>query len=406
MLTSDLALSWQRGGRTGPRYVETSDAQLLRDAGDLIRIFAEHLGRARAELERALEAHVGTGTDYKILRGLIKLLMDRCEFEVGSALEPAQVRGALFRRARAHHPAVMEEARALVVAETAAELDCAPEDITAALYADLPLNQRLALFDAPEARELLERYNVAQAQALLYRCVEMRLRVAPQSPAGYRELFGAIKAYRLIHTVRGSAEAGYEVSLSGPVSIFHHSQKYGVQMAVFLPALLLCENWTMRAEIATKDRGRLVFEMESDRHELHSHYAKTSLGENPPAEKLSHNWERLAAFWVLKRCGEVIHLGESAFVPDFELTDAAGRRVYLEILGFWTPSYLRERLEEFAHGKFKNYLIAASDELRGSRDELVRVPPHVVLFKSSLSPAAVEAAANELFATDQIDSRE
>ena len=84
----------------------------------------------------------------------------------------------------------------------------------------------------------------------------MRLWVEPQAPEGFRELFGAIKAYRLIHTVKGNSREGYEVRLDGPVSIFHRSQKYGIQMAVFLPALLLCKGWRMRAEIQAQRRPR------------------------------------------------------------------------------------------------------------------------------------------------------
>jgi hypothetical protein len=30
-------------------------------------------------LQQALDEYIGVGTDYKILRGLIKLLLDRCE---------------------------------------------------------------------------------------------------------------------------------------------------------------------------------------------------------------------------------------------------------------------------------------------------------------------------------------
>jgi predicted nuclease of restriction endonuclease-like RecB superfamily len=84
----------------------------------------------------------------------------------------------------------------------ARELECAPDALLAGLYADLPLNQKLLEFEPISASELLELYNVAQAQALLYRCIEMRLTIAPQSTNGYRELFGAIKAYKLIHTVK------------------------------------------------------------------------------------------------------------------------------------------------------------------------------------------------------------
>src|SRR5881227_2217499 len=96
MLTSDLALSWQRGEQIRPRYVEPDDEEYLRAAEDLVALFESHDGRTRAALEESLQEYVGTGTDYKILRGLIKLLTDRCEFETSAPADPVEIRRALF----------------------------------------------------------------------------------------------------------------------------------------------------------------------------------------------------------------------------------------------------------------------------------------------------------------------
>jgi predicted nuclease of restriction endonuclease-like RecB superfamily len=402
MLTADLAQSWQRGGRTGPRYIETEDASYLQEASDLIGLFKEHRGQRRADLEQALEEYVGTGTDYRVLRGLIKLLMDRCEFETACGADPVEIRRALFLKARQHHPVIGNEtARSEVVTEVARELNCAPEVVTEGLYADLPENQKLVDFEAMDARELLDRYNVAQAQALLYRCVEMRLVVSPQDPAGYRELFGAIKAYRLIHTIKGNAVTGYEVRLDGPVSMFHRSQKYGVQMAVFLPALLTCKGWRMRAEIVSKMKGRAFFELNSDQTQLRSHYLNAPPYENPVLERLETAWARFDTSWSLEPGSEVIDLGESAFIPDFILRHPTGRQVYLEALGFWTPQHLKERLKEFEHGRVRDFIIAAWDELRGSREPPANLPANVIVFKRSLDPAAVELVLDKLMSDEQ-----
>jgi predicted nuclease of restriction endonuclease-like RecB superfamily len=78
-----------------------------------------------------------------------------------------------------------------------------------------------------------------------------------------------------------------------------------------------------------------------------------------------------------------------------------GQQFYLEILGFWTPRHLKERLKEFEHAGVKNFILAAWDELRGSRDPLTRVPPHTIIFKRSLDPVAVELAVNELVFQEQ-----
>jgi predicted nuclease of restriction endonuclease-like RecB superfamily len=68
------------------------------------------------------------------------------------------------------------------------------------------------------------------------------------------------------------------------------------------------------------------------------------------------------------------------------------------VLGFWTPRHLQERLREFEHFGIRHFLIAAWDELRGSRDPLTRVPPHVIVFKKHLEPVAVELAIEKLLA--------
>src|SRR5947209_3240590 len=404
MLTADLALSWQRGDQIKPRYINTDDEEHLRGAEDLIALFAEHEGEARASLEESLQEYVGTGTDYKTLRGLIKLLTDRCEFETSAPAEPSEIRRALFLKARAAHPVVVEDARSQIIAEAARELLCEPGALSESLYADLPENQKLTHFETISPSELLDLYNVAQAQALLYRAVEMRLWLEPQEPEGYREIFGAIKAYRLIHSVRGSAAGGYEVRLDGPVSIFQRSQKYGIQMAVFLPALLLCRGWRMRAEIQAK-RGQVAyFELTSKQTRLRSHYLGVEPYANPVIERLASSWPRGGGDWSLEASREVIPLGDSAFIPDFLLKHTSGARVHLEVLGFWTPEHLRERLLEFEHAGLRNFILAAWDELRGSREPLTNLPDNTIVFKRSLDPGIVALMADKLIAEQTADA--
>ncbi len=280
-------------------------------------------------------------------------------------------------------------------------MNCTIDVVLGGLYADLPERQKLSEFEELPATELLDLYNLAQAQALLYRSVEMRLEVEPQSPEGYRELFGAIKAYRLIHTIKGSPARGYEIRLDGPVSMFHRSQKYGIQMAVFLPALLLCQNWRMRAEISTKPGSVAYFELDSRQTQLRSSYMSAIGYANPVIEKFAESWQRHESLWELEPSREVIDLGASAFIPDFRIAHpSSGQEFYLEILGFWTPQYLEERLKEFAHRGLRNFLIAAWDELRGSRDPLTKIPPHTIIFKKNLDPSVVELRISKLIAEE------
>src|ERR1044072_48841 len=126
MLTADLAMSWQRGDRLNPRYIDVEDEEYLRAAEDLIALFDSHDGRTRAALEESLQEYVGTGTDYRILRGLIKLLTDRCEFETSAPAEPLEIRRALFLKARESHPVINAETRTERVGADARAGACSP----------------------------------------------------------------------------------------------------------------------------------------------------------------------------------------------------------------------------------------------------------------------------------------
>src|SRR5262249_58560320 len=120
--------------------------------------------------------------------------------------------------------------------------------------------------------------------------------------------------------------------LSGPVSIFHRSQRYGVQMAVFLPALLLYPGWRMRAEIGTKT-GTAFFELDSKQKHLRSHYVADDLRpQNLQIAKLLEDFGKLGGEWSAQPSQEVIDLGESAFVPDLASTGDADERIHLTCL--------------------------------------------------------------------------
>ena len=387
MLTSDLALNFRRGDKILPRLIKADDAGYLNDAENLIEIFEDFLDKTRGELEAELEEYVGTGTDYRIMRGLIKLLTDRCEFETHAPAEPVEIRQKVFLEAGKLQPVLPESEDKSKVLEIAAEkfgTDAA--SIFENLYADLSAQQKMTSFEPIAPPDLLNLYNLAQAQAILYKCVEMKISVAPSDAANYRAIFGWIKHFGLIHSVGGNSKVGYEITLTGAASLFHRSQKYGIQMSVFLPALLLCRNWKFRAEIADKQGGNLFYELSSEQTELVSNRFDEPEYKNPDIEKLLKNWEKSATEWRLKENRKVIDLGKTAFIPDLILASPGGKEVYLDILGFWTPKSLQKNLAEFEAANFSKFIIAASHELRGSREEPLWENPNVIFYKTKIEP--------------------
>ena len=64
-----------------------------------------------------------------------------------------------------------------------------------------------------------------------------------------------VKFYRLLCEVETVAEGVYKLRLDGPLSLFLSTQKYGLQLALFLPAILLCKDFDLQARSDAYDVG-------------------------------------------------------------------------------------------------------------------------------------------------------
>lgn len=414
MLTADLLRARLRKGEVRPSYLDPTDPASLDLAEQLIALYAAHVGRTRGELEDAIAELVGEGTDYLLHRGLAKLLSDRSTFEVEAPGDPVELRRRVFERAAACHPVASEPGdkvhtvtRADVIAAVAAEAGIAPEALDRALYADLERAHVLRAFEAIAPKALLHRYNLALAQAVLLRASSLEVTIAPGDPQRYRQLFRYIKFYRLMHAVRGDRDSGYTITLDGPASMFQLSSKYGVQMAEFLPALLLCEDWTLRAELLWgKDRRPAFFEL-THGSGLVSHYPDKGVYVTDEERWFVERFTAAKTRWELHKRPEIIDLGgRGVLIPDFVLKHRDdGREALLEIVGFWRKGYLESRLALLREYGPRNLVLAVSRRLRVSEEEVSEVQGEVFFFKDVILTRDVIERAERVGIAPSTDDR-
>ncbi len=398
MLTSDLIRTWRKGPYTGPKYIDAASPLYLNLAHHLIDLFLEFKGRTRGELQDALKEHMADSPDYLIHRGFSKLLLDRSEFEISqkSGLNPKILREKLFLKAVEEAPVIINPdmihpaTKHDIFTAIAAELNTDAETVAAEMYADLPQNHVLSIFDPPTPEWLLNRYNVALAQGILYRCVRMRLIAYRNIPVRYKQLFKFIKFYRLLHSITGDLDSGYEILLDGPVSMFRLSKKYGLQMATFLPALLLCTKWKMEAEIVTGEDQKRYFVLSSSDHPLESHYKDATQYDSLLEEKFAKKFKKLDSGWKMERETEIVNLKDTVFIPDFTFKHQEdGRVALLEIVGFWRSDYLRRKLDKLRRAGLSNLVIAVSNTLKVSEEDFEDIPGSVFFFKTAIDPKEV-----------------
>ena len=412
MLTSDLVQTRLYKGELRPRYLKVEDGERLTLAGRLIGLFEEHVGRPRFELDAALKEVLGSGTAFQLHRALAKLLRDRCSFETESPVEPIELRRRVFEAAAARYqrPLLMPEGtaegeppsfrldRAGLIGGLAADFSVGPAQIEAGLYADLKSEQTLVHFDGCEPAWLLRRYNAALAQGVLLRAVSMRLEIRGQNGRQYRELFRKIKFFQLLTQVSGSLAEGYEIKLDGPLSLFQASQKYGLQMASFLPTLLHFQGWRLEATVRWgPKRVERSFALKARALEP---YGRQLVGQWQPEEVAAFpdRFAKLDCDWSVSTAAELIDLGgKGVLVPDLVFEhEPSGRKAYMEVLGFWRKGAVASRLKLLREYGPPNFVLALSKSLAAGQDELESLPSEVYLFRSVPIPKKVLAVLDGL----------
>jgi uncharacterized protein len=388
MLTADLIVARVFKGEVRPRYLADDDMHALNLAEQIVRVFCAHIGKTRDALDGSLAALLGEGTEYLLHRGLAKLMIDRATFEVQAPCDPAVLRKRLFEEAAKTHPAVQvadvlhRVTRDDVIARVAHELGIEPALVTGAMYGDLESAHILTSSPEIEPKALLLRYNVALAQAVLLRATSLTIEIAPGDPRRYRQLFRYIKFYRLMHTVTGQSAKGYVLHLDGPMSLFQLSQKYGLQLAEFFPALLLCEGWKATADLQWgKDKRSMILKLDAQQG-LQSHYPDKGVYITREEQWLMDRLADMKTPWTLERRSEVIDLGgKGVLIPEFVLRHQDGRVAYVDVMGFWKREYLESRLALLREEAPKNLVLCIPWRLRGSEDEVGEIPGEAMFFK-------------------------
>jgi predicted nuclease of restriction endonuclease-like RecB superfamily len=386
MLTSEQAIVEYKAGRAIPdRLVTGRHGHYPRYAQQMLEVYRNGVGRQRRELHRQVEAVFADEPDCPIRRiqAFCKLLDDKSTYRTDPKGQATQLRLKVFSLAAKLHPLVMEADRLFEHGEAESKAKIAEElgkpwpEIEAGLYADVMAFQPLASFEGyPDGPALLSRYNVAQIQACLYRAESMTVEAA----GDFKTILRYAKLARLLHEIMPLGPSRYRIAFSGPASILRETRSYGVNFARFLPALLACQGWSLSAVIQTPWKTKAILEL-SDEAGFKSHL--------PPADEFDSSVEEAFAAkfgperdgWQLIREGEILHQGQSVFVPDFAFRHTDGTQVLLEIVGFWTPEYLASKRQTLRQFHRHNLLIALPER---SVRENATVGDNVILYKTAL----------------------
>jgi len=332
------------------------------------------VGRTRDDIDAAFDAAGVPARDRVAALGLRKIIEDRSEFEVSEGVDPEAIRTELFLAAAQTYKSLDvrgELDRDAVLGAVASKLGQSPEAIEKGLYADLRGSEVLMRYTPLAAEEAIDRYNLGLAQAILLRATRVYIHIEGEEPARYRQLFRAARFHGLLHVVRGNPKDGYAIELDGPFSLFDAVQRYGVKLALFLPSVLYCRAFHLRAELLWgRERAPAHFELEP-KDELVSHYPEPATM-SPELDAFCASFQKLQSEWSVAPNDRILAIaGEVACVPDLVFSnEATGEEVYLEAFGFWSRAAVWQRVELIRKGFPARILLAVGKHLRVSEEVL------------------------------------
>ena len=373
-------------------------------AAAIIGRFAEAAGsRMPKRLLAERIARLESGHDYKLVRGMAALLERRSVFEAATgslpgAASPHRIRQRLFEESAARGLSLSGAQREAVIESVAGRMHIRPDQIRAHMWGDRDDNLELARFDPVPPGNLIAWYNQSLAQTLLFRCTALRFRLRGGGRY-WRRVLRDVKRYGLMYALEhsgGGAPDDVTCTLEGPLSLFRMTDRYGTALAKLLPSIIGAPAWNLDGSISRRtEGGQKTYRFELSSKDAAGLFLPAGAGGGAagagPGGRDSYDSGLEYRFagrfrrhfggggpggWSISREPDPLAAGGKAMIPDF-LFERFGRRVYLEIVGFWTKEYLDRKaakLEALLGGKGgarADLLVAVNSELACSKIESI-----------------------------------
>ena len=189
---------------------------------------------------------------------------------------------------------------------------------------------------------------------------------------GTASSFAGSSSTGFLYRVEGSMRDGYVFHIDGPLSLFSATTRYGLQVALFLPAILHCSDFRLQAELRWGPRREPRSFLLEPRDGLVTH--ERDAGTYVPAEvgAFVERFRQVAPAWEISECTDVIELGrDGVWVPDYRVVHrATGTDAFVEVVGFWKRSSLERLTRLLPQYGPPRFVLAISERLKVDEEAL------------------------------------
>jgi predicted nuclease of restriction endonuclease-like RecB superfamily len=234
------------------------------------------------------------------------------------------------------------------------------------------------------------------AQGLVMFAQSLQIEIHDADTGLRRRLLKALRFRRLLATVRGDTKGVLTLEVSGPGSLLDQVNRYGMQLALFLPALTCCKHWQLHADLRLPRAGNARLTL-SDEQQLVGD--TTFLGFVPEEVRAVEQAlrQRFPA-WEWEEPPLLTHTSGEMIVPDLCLR-LNNKQITIEFFHRWHAHAVERRLTQLAAGWGEHHVIGV-DRAIAKRSKQLELHPmflrHGFLFSDFPTPRALGEAVERL----------
>jgi uncharacterized protein len=449
-----------KGQRITPLFCLASDDNLL-IAQKLITEFEYSYNKkeTKGDLQKRLFLYENSYSDFKLIRGLIALLERRCVFKINQffssdyenkffstqVLTSFSLRKVLFEESSKRGLPLDHTTRDKIFKYVASKLGTKTNYLEKLMWLDQEDYLILESFSSIEPIYLLGIYNLSLLQTLVFNSVNFEFTI--KGGTNWKQVLRTIKRFGLMYNLQKTqknsgnkfpTEIQYNqiepnlvygddfksyfndniiCSIDGPLSIFKLTNKYGILIAKVIPKIISASKWSIKASIIKNTlSGRKLydFDLSSDsevhffnsiNYQFYNDYPfedSNSINLNFDSfveTKFAMQFEKFHTGWKLVREPEPLILPSGrAFIADF-LFERYGKKIYFEIIGFWTLQYLERKFKKiYEISKFsdnkddlliainENNLVSESGEMKKLLSDSILDQNKIIIYKKDSIP--------------------
>ena len=337
MLTGDLIFVSRSGRYIKPYFIDTANCELLTLAENLILSYRNAVKNSLScrRLEELLAPFKAVNSKTTPVNALIKLLDDRVSRSVAvPETDYPNERNRLFSRTAELLKRNDFDGFLQFIGSNAFDP-----------YGDLPEFDIMTGFKEITSKELLERYNTALVQAILFKAGKLTVTVNSPDQGELRRLLKYLKFFRLLCDISKTVSGALKLEISGPLSLFGPTRKYALNLAAFFPAVIRLKEWEIRAEI--KNRTSYSILKLDQTSNLVSHYRHFSSYVPEEIRVFHRMFSEKTERWQITGDTPLFVAGQGRYVaPDLSFTEnGSGKIIHLELFHRWHKGQLNTRLE-------------------------------------------------------------